>query len=93
MKLFQQRPEVQKFNTMREFAEAFSLGTGDFILVSRSIYDLYMKALNIKAEIHFKSDYGKGEPTDEMVNALLADLDVYKRQTLHMVTVKLRWIW
>lgn len=73
MKLFQQRPEVQKFNTMKEFAEAFSLGTGDFILVSKSIYDLYMKALNIKAEIHFKSDYGKGEPTDEMLNALLAD--------------------
>lgn len=73
MKLFQQRPEVQKFNTMKAFIEEFAVGKGDFILASQSIYDTYMKDLSSGAEVRFKSAYGVGEPTDAMLDALLTD--------------------
>lgn len=73
MKLFQQRPEVLKFSTMREFTEEFSIGKGDFILVSKSIYKAYMEELDLEAVIKFKSDYGQGEPTDTMIDGLRAD--------------------
>ncbi|MCB7304592.1 4-hydroxybutyrate dehydrogenase [Bariatricus massiliensis] len=73
MKLFQQRPEVQKFDTMKAFLEAFSVGEGDFILASKSIYDTYMKGLCSGAVVRFKSEYGAGEPTDGMIDALLKE--------------------
>lgn len=73
MKLFQQKPEVQKYQNSKEFTEAFQIGEGDFILASKSIYDKYFKDLQIPAEVHFKSSYGSGEPTDVMVDALLDD--------------------
>lgn len=73
MKLFQQKPEVHKFDTMREFAGEFGIGKGDFVLASKSIYETYMKELNLEAEIRFKSDYGQGEPTDVMIDSLIDD--------------------
>lgn len=73
MKLFQQFPEVQKYKTPEEFAEAFEIGEGDFILASKTIYEKYFAEMNLEAEVRYKSMYGKGEPTDAMVDKLLAD--------------------
>ena len=73
MKLFQQRPEVQRFDTIKEFMEEFAVGKGDFILMSKSIYDTYRDVMDCGAEIRFKSAYGTGEPTDEMLDKLLSD--------------------
>lgn len=73
MKLFQQLPEVQKYMEPEEFVKAFEIGEGDFILASKTIYNKYFGAMNLQAEVRFKNDYGKGEPTDAMVDALLSD--------------------
>ncbi|MBP3663980.1 MAG: 4-hydroxybutyrate dehydrogenase [Tyzzerella sp.] len=73
MKLFQQYPEVQKYTEPHEFVKAFEIGEGDFILASKTIYNKYFSSMNLEAEVRFKNDYGKGEPTDAMVDALLAD--------------------
>ena len=73
MKLFQQYPEVQKYMEPEEFVKAFEIGEGDFILASKSIYKEYFGDMNLAAEVRFKGDYGKGEPTDAMVDALLED--------------------
>ena len=73
MKLFQEKPQVQQYKTAKEFVEAFSIGKGDFILASKSIYESYFAGLCNEAEVRFKTDYGKSEPTDIMLNALLAD--------------------
>lgn len=73
MKLFQEKPQVQQYKTAREFVEAFSIGKGDFILASKSIYENYFAGLCEGAVVRFKTDYGKSEPTDIMLNALLAD--------------------
>ena len=73
MKLFQQFPEVQTYSEPIEFVNTFHITEKDFILASKSIYNKYFANLGLKAEIRFKSMYGNGEPTDAMVDALLAD--------------------
>jgi len=73
MKLFQQFPEVQKYTEPEEFVKTFEIGEKDFILASKTIYDKYFGEMKLKAEVRFKSMYGKGEPTDAMVDALLSD--------------------
>ena len=41
MKLFQQKTVINKCETAKEFAEAYQIGKGDFILASKSTYDAY----------------------------------------------------
>lgn len=73
MKLFHQFPEVQSYKTALEFTNAFDITEKDFILATKTIYDKYFSELGLKAEVRFKSTYGAGEPTDAMIDALLAD--------------------
>lgn len=73
MKLFQQKTTVQKFNSAKEFAEQYQIGEGDFIFASKSIYETYFAHLGLGAQVVYKSRYGAGEPTDVMIDALLAD--------------------
>ena len=79
MKLFWQKAEVQKFEHAKDFAEEYNIGKKDFILASKSTYEAYFAALGLEAHVEYKSKYGKGEPTDEMIDALLAD---FRRQTV-----------
>jgi 4-hydroxybutyrate dehydrogenase len=73
MKLFQEKPQVQKFLSAAAFVKEYGIGKGDFILASKSIYDAYFEGLCEGAEVRFKTDYGKSEPTDIMLDALLSD--------------------
>ncbi len=73
MKVFQEKPQVQQFVTAADFVKEYGIGKGDFILASKSIYDTYFNGLCDGAEVRFKTDYGKSEPTDIMLDALLAD--------------------
>ena len=67
MKLFMQKPLIQKFDHAKEFVEAYQIGEGDFILASKRIYETYFAPLNLKARVEYKSNYGAGEPTDVMI--------------------------
>lgn len=73
MKVFQQKPEIQKYQKCREFVEEHQIGKGDFVLASKSIYETYFSPMKLEAEVHYKSEYGQGEPTDLMIDALLKD--------------------
>ena len=75
MKLFQQRTKVEKYNTAQEFVREYQIGKGDFILTSKSVYDTYFAPMKLEACVAFKSDYGKGEPTDQMIDALIRDFN------------------
>ena len=67
------KAEVQKFEHAKDFAEEYNIGKNDFILASKSTYETYFAPLGLEAHVEFKSKYGKGEPTDVMIDALLAD--------------------
>ncbi|WP_138264466.1 4-hydroxybutyrate dehydrogenase [[Clostridium] hylemonae] len=73
MKLFQQKSRIQQFDLAEDFVKEYGIGEGDFILASRTIYDKYFGPLGLNACVKYKDDYGKGEPTDSMMEALLRD--------------------
>lgn len=76
------KPELHQFETCREFAEAFQIGEGDLVLTNRFIYEPYFGELGLKADVIFQEEFGNGEPTDEMFEAICAAVKpeaVYKR--------------
>ena len=66
------KPELHLFKTCREFAETFALGEGDLVLTNAYIYEPYFNQLNVNVQTIYQEAYGMGEPTDEMVGAILA---------------------
>lgn len=75
MKLLQVKPQIHKFECFQDFVKFFNITDGDFVLTNKSLYTLYMKELNLKADFLFREKFGKGEPSDEMIDAIMRDMD------------------
>ncbi|PAB60504.1 4-hydroxybutyrate dehydrogenase [Anaeromicrobium sediminis] len=73
MELFKLKSKMHKFDTFAEFAKEFNLGKGDLVLTHRFLYEPFMKELNLEANFIMQEEYGVGEPSDEMMNAILKD--------------------
>ncbi|RGU95616.1 iron-containing alcohol dehydrogenase [Clostridium sp. AF15-17LB] len=73
MKMFQQKSRIEKLDSAEDFVREYGIGKRDFILASRTIFDKYFKPLGLEACVRYKDSYGKGEPTDGMMDALAAD--------------------
>lgn len=71
MKLLSLKSQIHKFDTAKEFAETFNIGEGDYVLSNEYIYKPFFGSLNLKAEIVFLEKYGVGEPSDEIIDAVL----------------------
>lgn len=67
------KPALHRFNTCREFAGEFKLGKGDLVLTNSYIFNPYFEGLVPDADVIFQEDFGTGEPTDVMVDAILAE--------------------
>ena len=67
------RPELYEFDSCQAFAHDFSLGQGDLILTNRYIYEPYFASLQLPVSVIYQEQYGAGEPTDIMVDAILED--------------------
>ena len=75
MKLLQLVPVLHEFRTFAEFAAEFRL-TGRDLILTNARYDApYIKAAGCPCPVIFRERYGTSEPTDAMVNALLAERD------------------
>ena len=68
------RPELHRFETVRQFAEEFSLGETDLVITNQYIYEPYFGGLGLTCKVLYQERYGSGEPTDEMVEAMAADV-------------------
>ena len=68
------RPELYHFDKVKEFANEFLIGEGDLVITNEYIYQPYFGALNLKCDVLYQERYGKGEPNDEMVEAMIADM-------------------
>lgn len=71
MKQIVLKPTLYRFNTCKEFAEEFQLGNGDLILTNRYIFEPFFGGLNLDLKTIFQEEFGMGEPTDTMVDAIL----------------------
>ena len=80
MSQFLMKPTLHCLDSVKQFAEEFAIGEGDLLFTSRHFYDDFFAALDLKCDFIYPKDYGKGEPTDEMIEAMARDITKdYKR--------------
>ena len=80
MKTFKIVPKIVEFDTTSQFCDEFSLCSDDLVFLSKSTEKYFAGKLN-GAHVIYRGDYGKGEPTDIMVEQIYQDIkDIpYKR--------------
>jgi 4-hydroxybutyrate dehydrogenase len=71
-------PTIHYFDTFKEFNEEFKLGKGDILVTNQWMYDPYVAPLGIDMPVIYQEKYGAGEPTDEMMDAMKAEMDKYE---------------
>ena len=71
-------PTIHYFDTFKEFNDEFKLGKGDILVTNQWMYDPYVKPLGIDIPVIYQEKYGKGEPSDEMIDAMAADMNKYE---------------
>lgn len=64
--------ELHKFATCAEFAQEFKLGGGDLIFTIKPLWKAYFEPLRLPVRVIFMEDFGMSEPTDVMVDAIIA---------------------
>ena len=74
---FRIRPIIHKFDTFREFVENFGFEKTDVFIVNPFIYNNYVLPVVKDAAVIHPKDFGSGEPTDEMIDAIKDKLDTY----------------
>ena len=68
------KPTIYRYETAKEFAEAFAIGSGDLVLTNEYIYNPFFGSLNLGCDVIFQEKYGQGEPSDDMVEAIYKDI-------------------
>jgi 4-hydroxybutyrate dehydrogenase len=71
MKVLQVKPQIHQFNYVKEFTGFFNVGAGDLILTHEFLYTPYLEELHLAADFLFQEKYGVGEPSDEMIDAII----------------------
>lgn len=74
MKGFSIKTEIEEYDTFGEYAKEAQLGPDDLVLCGQHTFDDYVAPLSLGVQTLFREKYGKGEPTDGMVDAILNDL-------------------
>ncbi len=70
---FKLATEISQFDTFAEFMKEFAIDQADLLLTNEIIFDQTMKKHNPQCSVLFQEQYGHGEPSDQMVNKILAD--------------------
>lgn len=68
------KPVIYQYDTAAQFVEEFRLGAGDLVLTNRRLYQRVFEKMNLECRVLFREDYGKGEPSDEMAEAIARDI-------------------
>jgi len=70
-------PKVYYFETFKEFHEEFQIGKNDLVVTNEWMYTPFIKPLGIETNVLFQEKYGAGEPSDEMIDAMAAEMKNY----------------
>ncbi|MCL2565038.1 MAG: 4-hydroxybutyrate dehydrogenase [Defluviitaleaceae bacterium] len=74
------KPRIFQYDTCKAFCDAFGIGDGDLIITNEHIFSPYFGGLNLACDTMYQEKYGSGEPSDEMAEAMYADMrGNYKR--------------
>lgn len=75
---FKLRPEILGFDTCHEFADFMQFTADDAIITNRYIYEPFLGHMKLPCRIIFQEDYGTGEPSDSMAQAMINDFHKLK---------------
>ena len=67
------KPELHHYSTCLDFVKEFGLTEKDLVLSNKYIFEPYFGQMDLKVHTIYQEEYGAGEPTDVMVDAILAD--------------------
>jgi 4-hydroxybutyrate dehydrogenase len=70
-------PEVHYFDTVKEWADAYTLTDRDLLVTNEWLYKPYIEPLGVSPCVLFQEKYGMGEPSDEMIDAIVRDAEKY----------------
>lgn len=65
---------IHRSSSFISFMDTFKINDKDLIITHEFLYDAFMKNLNLSCPVLFQEKYGMGEPSDEMMNAILKDM-------------------
>ena len=82
MKQLSIKPTIHKFENTRDFAQEFKLGKDDLVITNKYIWEPYFGDLNLDCNVIFQENYGKGEPSVEMVDAIVRDIHTTPRRVI-----------
>ena len=71
MKGFSIKTEIEEYDTFEQFAKEAQLGEKDLVLCGEHTYKQYVEPLSLGVQTLLREKYGKGEPTDGAVDAIL----------------------
>ena len=82
MNEFVLRTRITQFSTISEFAQNFQPDEQDCILTSRFLTNIFQIPQLICIPRMIAEDYGQGEPTDQMIDAMRRDLPASVRRLI-----------
>ena len=68
------KPRIFQYDTCKAFYEAFQIGDGDLVITNEHIFRPFFDSLNLACDTMYQEKYGSGEPSDEMAEAMYADM-------------------
>jgi len=74
MDTFQIIPSISLYKDFASFARSESLTERDFILTNEYIYRPVISDLGISCKVLFQEKFGRGEPSDTMIDGILREL-------------------
>ena len=80
---FRIRPAIKSFGSFAEFAASEKLGADDLVFTQGFLHKAFMRELGVQTM--FIEEYGSGEPSNTMIDAILGD--VRKRKYRRMIAV------
>ncbi|MFV0516937.1 MAG: 4-hydroxybutyrate dehydrogenase [Aminipila sp.] len=70
-------PKIFYFDTFKEFHQEFNIGPRDVLVTNEWLYDAFIKPLDINTNVIDQGDFGLGEPSDEMIDAMSKKIGEY----------------
>ena len=70
-------PKVFYFDKVSEFHDEFQIGERDLLVTNEWIYTPYVAPLGIKTNVIYQEQFGAGEPSDEMIDGIVAESRQY----------------
>lgn len=83
------RVRVSQYASCRQLVDALELGADDLLLTNRYIYDSYFAGFEMPCQVVFQEKYGAGEPSDDMAEAIYADIKGNRSGLLLSAAVRL----